>query len=242
MAGHAEDDPRLSTWKLVRSAIEHENTLKSHRITWLLATQVFLFSGFTQIFNEAVVSSSAFKDWRVFCILFLTCLLGAYTSLLAWVNVKAAQKAISRLQNWWLVHHCPPPDKEGDEDWVKRIQYGCKEIPFPPIHGIFTKNLYQVFDEKQLPAVIAWAWLALLILTTYMFLSSSFPAGLCNLLAITLPAAACLLVVIVAAYFRAREWLKSESRESMRKLTRFCTKKQPSTTPGGTGATPSSAP
>ena len=45
----AKKEYGLSQWKLVRSAIEHENTLINYRISWLLATQLFLFAVFSSI-------------------------------------------------------------------------------------------------------------------------------------------------------------------------------------------------
>lgn len=42
--------PDIVAWKLARSAIEHENLLVNHRMTWFLGIQAFLFSAFVLIF------------------------------------------------------------------------------------------------------------------------------------------------------------------------------------------------
>src|SRR4051812_11981515 len=34
----------LGDWQRVRAAIEHENLLTNHRVTWLLSSQAFLFT------------------------------------------------------------------------------------------------------------------------------------------------------------------------------------------------------
>src|SRR6478735_3272731 len=38
--------PDITVWKLVRSAIEHENALINHRLTWFFSTQAFLLTVF----------------------------------------------------------------------------------------------------------------------------------------------------------------------------------------------------
>src|ERR1051325_10433252 len=44
------ESPDITAWKLARAAVEHENALVNHRITWLLQSQAFLFSAFFLVF------------------------------------------------------------------------------------------------------------------------------------------------------------------------------------------------
>jgi hypothetical protein len=46
-------DVDIVNWKRVRSALEHENLLVNHRLTWLLSSQAFLFAAFAIIFQES---------------------------------------------------------------------------------------------------------------------------------------------------------------------------------------------
>src|SRR4051794_34104613 len=42
--------PEITAWKMARGAIEHENILVNHRLTWLSTSQAFLFSVFGLMF------------------------------------------------------------------------------------------------------------------------------------------------------------------------------------------------
>jgi len=181
MSEPSEHIPFLTQWRLVRSAIEHENTLKSHRVTWFLATQLFLFTGFTSIFVEAVKSDYLFRSLKVYAALVIIFLMGIYVCVLAWANLRAAQKMIKRLQNWWLIHcrdttkNTTNDDKNTTNDdilknWIFSVKYGTGQNNFPPVNGIFTSNMHMVFDEIQLPVALAAFWLILFFITTIIVL------------------------------------------------------------------------
>jgi hypothetical protein len=182
-----------------------------------MAVQLILFAGFTQIYIEAVKDPPKFGRLEIFLILSIVCALGAYTSLLAWVNVKAAQKAISRLQMWWLDHYYGTPSAcQRDNKWIDLVKYGNSDNRCPPINGIFTKNLYDIFEEKKLPAVIAFAWLALFVAILLLFLVNGYnwdPAREWYRIVFAL-IALCLL------YYLIRKWLGFEHSDSVAGLTR----------------------
>jgi len=46
-------DAEIVDWKRVRSAIEHENELTNHRLTWMLNSQAFLFAAFALTFASS---------------------------------------------------------------------------------------------------------------------------------------------------------------------------------------------
>jgi hypothetical protein len=158
----------LSQWKLVRSAIEHENTLKSHRLTWLLATQLFLFGGFFTIFTECIKQDFLFRSSKIYGAFLVISSIGIFICALAWAHLRSAQKMISRLQNWWIRHYCKP-EVENINMWIEHIQLCEKERRFPPINGIFPEELYVCFDERRLPVAIGICWFLLLSLATLVF-------------------------------------------------------------------------
>jgi len=177
MSEPSEHIPFLTQWRLVRSAIEHENTLKSHRVTWFLATQLFLFTGFTSIFVEAV-----------------------------WVNLRAAQKMIARLQNWWLIHcRNTSNDLEG---WIMSVKYGKGQQSFPPVNGIFTSNMHVIFDEIQLPVALAAFWLVLFMVTTIIVFQKRFEACKINNfdLACWLPPAIVIIIILAIPTLCCWHW------------------------------------
>jgi len=212
MSEPSEHIPFLTQWRLVRSAIEHENTLKSHRVTWFLATQLFLFTGFTSIFVEAVKSDFLFRSLKVYAALVIIFLMGIYVCVLAWANLRAAQKMIKRLQNWWLIH-CRDTTKNTTNDdilknWIFSVKYGTGQEHFPPVNGIFTSNMHMVLDEIQLPVALAAFWLILFFITTIIVLQKRM--GWC-------PLDSCRLLIYMGVLLfvclrkKIKEWLKATS-------------------------------
>ena len=206
MSEPSEHIPFLTQWRLVRSAIEHENTLKSHRVTWFLATQLFLFTGFTSIFVEAVKSDYLFRSFKVYAALVIIFLMGIYVCVLAWVNLRAAQKMIARLQNWWLIHcRNTSNDLEG---WIMSVKYGKGQQSFPPVNGIFTSNMHVIFDEIQLPVALAAFWLVLFMVTTIIVFQKRFEACKINNfdLACWLPPAIVIIIILAIPTLCCWHW------------------------------------
>jgi hypothetical protein len=218
MSEPSEHIPFLTQWRLVRSAIEHENTLKSHRVTWFLATQLFLFTGFTSIFVEAIKSDFLFRSLKVYAALVIIFLMGIYVCVLAWANLRAAQKMIKRLQNWWLIHCYDTTKKITNDDrnttnndiltnWIFSVKYGTNQENFPPVNGIFTSNMHMIFDEIQLPVALAGLWLVLFFITTIIVLQKRI--GLCPLYSLIPPIYMGILLVL--GKNKIKNWLKATS-------------------------------
>ncbi|MEB3301369.1 MAG: hypothetical protein VKN56_05295 [Cyanobacteriota bacterium] len=205
----AEEIQFLTQWRLVRSAIEHENTLKSHRVTWFLATQLFLFTGFTSIFIEAVKNDSLFRSLKVYSVLAIIFLLGIYVCILAWTSLCAAQKMIARLQNWWLIHCHNTSDNW--KDWILSAKYGTGQKSFPPVNGIFTSNMHIIFDETYLPVALALFWSILFLMSTLMVFHKRFEAPNLSYLIPLLALIAILLVVTVSRKREVMNWMRARS-------------------------------
>jgi hypothetical protein len=211
-----EQSTNLTQWRLVRSAIEHENTLKSHRVTWFLATQLFLFTGFTSIFVEAVKTDYLFQSLKVYAALVIVFLMGTYVCILAWANLRAAQKMITRLQSWWLIH-CH--GAKGDlKELLLSVKYGSGQADFPPVNGIFTSNLHVVFDEIRLPVALATFWLILFYIVTIILLQKRFtvhPFASTTLLFLAA------LLLFLSTRKRIDKWLKDTSPKSAKDFLYF---------------------
>jgi hypothetical protein len=203
----------LPQWKLVRSAIEHENTLKSHRVTWFLATQLFLVTGFSSIFVEAIKNNSLFMSLKVYAALFIIVFLGIYACVLAWANLNAAEKSIARLHVWWLIH-CHDSEMKLSE-WIYYAKYGLSQKNYPPVNGMFTSNLHMSFGESQLPKALAMFWLALLLGTTAIFFREKHKVSyLHSSLVLFL-----LVSIAVWAYIGAiKPWLAAPSSRTVKEL------------------------
>lgn len=74
--------PDIVAWKLARSAIEHENMLVNHRMTWFLSTQAFLFSAFAILLTSNAIKENVGDFFQIPALLLGTIgLLGLYAAL-----------------------------------------------------------------------------------------------------------------------------------------------------------------
>ena len=155
----------LEIWKLVRSSIEHENTLKNYRTTWLLATQLFLFSAFSAVFVEANKDKGALWDTiRVPIFLLAVGGLGIFTCALAWVSMSAANKQVSNLEDWFLNKYHNKEETDNNK-WTESVYTITANVNHPPINGIFRKRLYVRISDGLLPLVLALGWVAFILIS-----------------------------------------------------------------------------
>jgi hypothetical protein len=85
--------PDIIAWKLARSAIEHENNLVNHRITWFLAIQGFLFSAFVLIFGTWSKVEFVKSEILVPLLLIVVSCFAGYFSIMTHFGLKRAYLA-----------------------------------------------------------------------------------------------------------------------------------------------------
>lgn len=134
----------IVAWKIARSAIEHENSLVNHRMTWLLQSQAFLFAAFALIFTKTIentLTSSLF----IYSMLILTTLFGAFAAYITRIGLGRAHTALTdiTLQYENLI------DKNKADPIV------------PPLHLWEDSKL---FSEEGLPDLAIAIWSILLIM------------------------------------------------------------------------------
>lgn len=144
--------PDVTAWKLARAAIEHENTLVNHRLTWLMQSQAFLLSAFS-ITMVAWVSDSLAEPLRsrVALLLAVIALFGIYICA---IIQRSVQKAFDALKNITLHYN--------------RLVQSHGFTRTPPLH-VLRKPMI-LCDQHDLPFAIAILWVVLagvLILTQY---------------------------------------------------------------------------
>ena len=147
-------DKSCTDWKRVRSAIEHENNLTNHRLSWLFATQLFLFGGFATIFQGVINKDPKLLNEEFFqLVLSVFPLIGIVVCIIIFVSLHAAGKQIESLENWWFYNYLS--DIRNITEFKDTIQHTQ-----PPINGIFDDKLYHLFGIKWLPLVlsVAWVW------------------------------------------------------------------------------------
>lgn len=143
-------------WKRVRAAIEHENNLTNHRLTWLFASQLILFGGFFSLIQGVVAKDPKLLEQQLFQSLLMAFpFVGISVSLIILVGLHAANKQIESLEDWWFCNHIEDVE-------VVRGERGKLFHDQPPINGIFELRLYRIFGTKwlPLPIIVAWTWIA----------------------------------------------------------------------------------
>jgi hypothetical protein len=145
--------------------------------------------------------------------------MGIYVCVLAWANLRAAQKMIKRLQNWWLIHFHDTSTETTNDDkfqkWIFSVKYGTGQKDFPPVNGIFTSNMHMVFDEIQLPVALAAFWLILFFITTIIVLQKRMewcPLDSCRLLIYMG------ILLFICLQKKIKEWLKATSLRSSKEF------------------------
>src|SRR4051812_15484426 len=88
----------IEQYHLVRSQIEHEDNLVSQRLSWLLASQSFLFTAYAITLNGP--SQSHFKTFEANSELLirLLTLVGLISALLIWISILAGISAMKKLR------------------------------------------------------------------------------------------------------------------------------------------------
>ena len=77
--------------KIVRSMLEHENSLRNYRFTWFVTLQGLLFSALGFAWGKA--------DARWLIAMF--CVLGSLSAIFSWMEMQLESKGINELLSWW---------------------------------------------------------------------------------------------------------------------------------------------
>jgi hypothetical protein len=89
----------LEQYHVVRGQIEHEDNLVSQRLSWLLASQSFLFTAYAITLNGPIQSHVRSFETRADMLLSLLTLVGVVSVLLIWISILAGVTAMKRLRN-----------------------------------------------------------------------------------------------------------------------------------------------
>lgn len=145
MAEWSESQDRyFHDWKRVRSAIEHENNLVNHRLTWLFLAQGGLFTAFFSSSGEAT-------GFIRICV----AVFGMFICGFIFVPLREADKALVGLNDWWRSKLTDRPEE-------------CKL--HPPIQRRRTDLpwYFDLFQPQNICFVFMAMWIVILIgLTGY---------------------------------------------------------------------------
>jgi hypothetical protein len=91
--------PAVEHYRIVRDQIEHEDNLISQRLSWLLASQAFLFTAYAITLNGPVQLHLQTYERHVGTLIVLLPIIGILTALLIWIAILAGLVAMSGLRS-----------------------------------------------------------------------------------------------------------------------------------------------
>lgn len=164
-------DPRYADWKRVRLAIEHENTLVNHRITWLLTSQGFIITVLGAAFNEAQKTEGMnFQNVGVLAALlsFISLLICRAISL----SLRDADLQLNNLDKWWYRYW------NNNNDWSALSDRSIpvsKSLKYHPDLQLRTKPKRFSVDFALVASILAWIWAGILLLSLYLSIAPYIP-------------------------------------------------------------------
>ena len=93
-------DQEYADWRRIRLAIEHENMLVNHRITWLLTSQAFLIAALVGVFNEAQKPQGINEQWA-WAFSFVTAVVSMIICFAIGRSLAEANFQLDHLDKWW---------------------------------------------------------------------------------------------------------------------------------------------
>lgn len=88
----------MELYRIVRAQIEHEDNLVSQRLSWLLASQSFLFTAYAITLNGPLQSHFKTFESNAELLVSLLTVVGIVSALLIWISVLAGISAMRKLK------------------------------------------------------------------------------------------------------------------------------------------------
>lgn len=152
----------LVDWKRARAAIEHENLLVHHRMTWLISSHTGLFAVAGVIIANKSALNLLFNP-----LLLVVSLLGFLFSFNVFVNMRRADIQGGRITKWWKDNY-PEPNSSFDLHYWNRSEF-------------FVTRLFRIY---MFPLYFSFVWVILVgaLITDFPDISAEFVSeGLKNL-------------------------------------------------------------
>lgn len=164
-------DDEIVDWKRCRSAIEHENTLVNHRLSWLFASQAFLFAAFGVLFNSwknPSANCSQPPTYTYQILLATTAITGMLVCLAIQQSLYGAESQIILIDRWWY-------DNENDRGMQRNYKCGTDRVELrknrdrkhPPLQGdihIPGSRIARLVSFTHTPLVFLFAWAIILLM------------------------------------------------------------------------------
>jgi hypothetical protein len=136
----------VEQYHAVRSQIEHEDNLVSQRLSWLLASQSFLFTAYAITLNGPVQLHYQAYESHVHLLIVLLPLVGIVSALLIWASILAGISAMNKLK-------C---------DFAQRVGNNFP-VGLPPIQTMGVALRGGQLGPVLIPLLFIGVWLVLLV-------------------------------------------------------------------------------
>jgi len=140
-----------SLYSMLREQIQHEDSLVNQRITWLLATEAFLFAGF-----GAILVSEELPEHQKLLFLLVIGFFGAFFSVLSAFSIHAAFDFLKILREKWT--EAPVGNEHVIEKW------SSVRKKYPPITYAGHWGCGAGFAAYGFPCLIFFIWLLLVLI------------------------------------------------------------------------------
>jgi hypothetical protein len=212
------NDKNFADWKRIRSAIEHENTLVNHRLTWLLSSQTLLITAYILSFIQwSKIKEINEQSQNVYpAILLILALFGVVLSIFIWRTLLRASSQLHRLERWWY----------GDRSCSKLLERKptIRGVPFgkeedltmynPPIQGRNRGGIDRFINGESIPALFIAAWSFIIFYSGLTQLRAMQDTLSKNWLIYTLTVGAIVIIMMVIVIFFLIRRVQSLTRKS----------------------------
>jgi hypothetical protein len=155
-------DRDYADWKRVRSSIEHENGLVNHRLSWLFASQAFLYAAFAVVFNAwKNPGSGNTPPGSCQVLLAIISIVGVFVCVSIQRGLWEAEDQISSLDRWWYGTQAQREAiaRRPADSW--RDQRSQKDKYHPPLQGFIiypSQYLARSLSYTSTPTAFMLAW------------------------------------------------------------------------------------
>jgi hypothetical protein len=136
----------LDIYNIVREQIEHEDNLITQRLSWLVASQSFLFTAYAILVNASQTSKLPILELKQVQVFHLIPMVGFVSGVLIYVSILAGILAMARLRTHWARNACT---------------VDCNGLP--PIQSPLVSRFLGLITPALLPPGFTLIWLYLLL-------------------------------------------------------------------------------
>jgi hypothetical protein len=137
----------IECYHILRDQVEHEDSLTTQRLSWLLAAQSFLFTAYAIVLNGPGEAASRFVAAQRSWLLTAIPALGLSSAVLIYVSIVAGVVALFGLHRR-----------------ARAVCESCVEgASFPPVQGTPFTRITGLASPLLVPPIFALVWLCLML-------------------------------------------------------------------------------